>query len=115
MSERIIALQGEDGFWRASLLDPTSYPNPETSGTGLFTYALAYGINSGLLEYEKYFPSVQRGWEALVASVDTEGKVGWVQPVGQAPQHAEKKSNLTYGTGAFLQAASEVYQLVLKN
>ena len=115
MSERIIALQGEDGFWRASLLDPTSYPNPETSGTGLFTYALAYGINSGLLEYEKYFPSVQRGWEALVASVDTEGKVGWVQPVGQAPQHAEKKSNLTYGTGAFLQAASEVCQLVLKN
>ena len=112
MSERVAGLQSEDGFWRASLLDPASYPGPETSGTGLFTYALAYGINSGLLEREKYLPAVERGWKALVSSVDTEGKVGWVQPVGQAPKHVEKKSNLTYGTGAFLQAAAEVYRLV---
>lgn len=111
MSERVAGLQAEDGFWRASLLDPASYPGPETSGTGLFTYALAYGINSGLLDREKYLPTVRKGWKALVSSVDTEGKVGWVQPVGQAPGQVEKRSNLTYGTGAFLQAATEIYKM----
>lgn len=111
MSERVAGLQAKDGFWRASLLDPASYPGPETSGTGLFTYALAYGINSGLLDRKKYLPTVRKGWKALVSSVDTEGKVGWVQPVGQAPGQVEKRSNLTYGTGAFLQAAAEIYKL----
>lgn len=111
MSERVAGLQGEDGFWRASLLDPVSYPDPETSGTGLFTYALAYGINNGYLEREKYMPVVEKGWRALVSAVDTEGKVGWVQPVGQDPKRVEKKSNLTYGTGAFLMAAAEVSRL----
>src|SRR5207249_10204649 len=40
MARRIADLQGPDGSWRASLLDPDSRPNPETSGTGFFTYAL---------------------------------------------------------------------------
>ena len=30
-------LQRPDGFWRASLLDPASYPMQETSGTGFYT------------------------------------------------------------------------------
>ena len=28
-------VQGEDGYWRSSLLDPSSRPNPETSGVAL--------------------------------------------------------------------------------
>src|SRR2546430_888802 len=52
MARRIADLQGPDGSWRASLLDPDSRPNPETSGTGFFTYALAWGMNEGLLGRE---------------------------------------------------------------
>lgn len=111
MSERIAELQCEDGFWRASMLDTQTYTDPETSGTGLFVYALAYGINEGYLSKDKFLPIVVKGWQALVASVDTEGKLCWVQPVGQAPKKIEKKSNLVYGTGGFLQAACEVYKL----
>ena len=48
MAGRIASLQCEDGFWRSSLLDPESYPGGESSGTALFTYAMAWGINSGL-------------------------------------------------------------------
>ncbi|HMG19558.1 MAG TPA: glycoside hydrolase family 88 protein, partial [Gemmatimonadales bacterium] len=40
MAARIADLQGTDGYWRTSLLDPDSRPIPETSGTGFFTYAL---------------------------------------------------------------------------
>lgn len=111
MSERIAELQCKDGFWHASMLDPQTYADPETSGTGLFVYALAYGINNGYLSKEKYLPVVIKGWNALVASVDTEGKVGWVQPVGQAPKKVEKRMNEVYGTGGFLMTACEIYKL----
>lgn len=111
MSEKIASLQDKNGFWHASMLDPITYSDPETSGTGLFVYALAYGINEGYLSKEKYLPVVTKGWEALVSSVDTEGKVCWVQPVGQAPKSIEKRSTNVYGVGGFLMAACEVYQL----
>lgn len=111
MAAEIACLQKSDGFWGASLLDTDTYSDPETSGTSLYVYALAYGVNTGLLSKEEYLPVIRKGWEALVASVDTEGKLCWVQPVGQAPKKIEKKSNLTYGTGGFLLAACEVYKL----
>ena len=69
MSERIAALQGADGYWRSDLLSPNIYPMPETSGTGLFTYAMLYGINAGILDADKYLPVVKKGWEALVKAV----------------------------------------------
>ena len=105
-------MQCEDGFWHASLLDPVTYSDPETSSTGLFVYALAYGINEGYLSKDKYLPVVTKGWKALVASVDTEGKIGWVQPVGQDPKRIEKRMMQVYGTGVFLMAACEVYKLI---
>ena len=40
MSEKIASLQREDGYWRTNLLNADIYPMPETSGTGLFTYAI---------------------------------------------------------------------------
>lgn len=43
MSEKIASLQREDGYWRTNLLNADIYPMPETSGTGLFTYAIMYG------------------------------------------------------------------------
>ena len=53
-------LQGSDGFWRASLADPALFPSPETSGTALITYALAYGIKAGLLNATTYQPVVAK-------------------------------------------------------
>lgn len=65
LCRRIAPLQGKDGFWHASLLDPASYPSPETSCSGFFVYALAYGINEGLLPKEEFLPVVEKGWQAL--------------------------------------------------
>ena len=48
MAERVASLQGVDGLWRAGLLDPDNYSQPEVSGSALFTYALAWGINQGV-------------------------------------------------------------------
>ena len=86
MAEKIITLQQPDGLWRASLLDPTSYPGGEGSGSGFFCYALAWGINKGILNKEKYIYPVQMAWKGLNTLVSTEGRVGWVQPIGADPQ-----------------------------
>lgn len=111
MAKRIAALQQPDGYWRASMLDPQSYPSPETSGSGFFVYALAYGINRGLLAADDYLPVVEKGWKALVAAVDENGKLGYVQPIGADPKKVSRDMTEVYGVGAFLLAGCEILKL----
>jgi unsaturated rhamnogalacturonyl hydrolase len=113
MAGKIATLQGQDGYWRASLLDPHSMPNPETSGTAFFTYALAWGVNQGLLDAATYQPVIRRGWSALVRSVHPDGKLGWVQRVGSAPDQTSYDGTEIYGPGALLLAGSELYRMSL--
>ncbi len=110
MAERIASVQGADGYWRASLLDPGTFPNAETSGTGFFTYALAWGINNGLVDREKYEPAVRRGWTALVQAVHPDGMLGWVQRIGDEPDATAQDTPEVYGVGALLLAGSEAYR-----
>ncbi|MBI5382319.1 MAG: glycoside hydrolase family 88 protein [Opitutae bacterium] len=112
MSARLLALQPADGLWRASLLDPASYPRPEASGSGFITYGLAWGINQGLLDRAKFEPAVRKAWQALVACVQSDGRLTHVQPVGSQPKKDfDANSTEVYGVGAFLLAGSEVYRL----
>jgi rhamnogalacturonyl hydrolase YesR len=113
MAAKVVALQQTDGLWRASLLDPASYPMQETSGTGLFAYALAWGVNQGLLERAAYAPSVRRAWDALLAKVQPDGKLTHVQPIGRAPDAFASDASEAYGIGAFLMAGSEIYRMAL--
>jgi rhamnogalacturonyl hydrolase YesR len=112
MAAKIASIQQADGLWRASLLDPESYPGGEVSGSGFFCYALAWGINQGLLDKKIYLHSVEKAWIALNGCVNDEGRVGWVQPIGADPRkNFNADSWEVYGTGAFLLAGSEVIKL----
>lgn len=111
LSERLAGLQNKDGFWHASLLDPDSYPSPETSASGFIVYGLAYGVNQGYLPADKYLPVIEKGWKALVSAVEPDGKLGWVQPVGADPKKVTRDMTELYGTGALLMAAGEIYKL----
>lgn len=111
MARRIKNLQPDDGLWRVSLLYPEGYSHGEVSGSGFFTYALAWGINNGLLNNDEYKPSVMKAWEALRECQHEDGMVGWVQNIGDSPKPADKDSWQNYGTGAFLLAGSEVITL----
>jgi unsaturated rhamnogalacturonyl hydrolase len=111
MAGAVLAAQSRDGYWRSSLLDPDSRPNPETSGTGFFVYALGWGVKQGLLDREKYEPAVLSGWAALVRAVHAGGMLGWVQQIGAEPGSAGADSTEVYGTGAFLLAGSAVHAL----
>ena len=112
MAERLKELQQADGLWRASLLDPESYPGGEVSGSGFDCYAIAWGINNGLLDKAMYLPVVEKAWIGLNKCVKEDGHVGWVQPIGADPKkNFNADSWEVYGSGAFLLAGSEVIKL----
>ena len=113
MAEKVSAVQGDDGYWRSSLLDPTSRPNPETSGTGFFVHGLAWGVNRGILDRPRFLPHIQKGWAALLAALHEDGKLGWVQRIGAAPGTTGADETEVYGVGAFLLAGSEMLKLGL--
>ena len=112
MSARLVQLQQPDGLWRASLLDPAAYPGGEASGSGFDCYALAWGLNQGLLDKATYLAPVRNAWVALTGCVSAEGRVGWVQPIGADPRRDFSADSWeVYGTGAYLLAGSEVSKL----
>jgi rhamnogalacturonyl hydrolase YesR len=111
MAARVLTCQQPDGLWRASLLDPASYPLKETSGSGFFAYALAWGVNQRLLDRAAYEPAVWKAWQALVDCVTPEGRLTHVQPVGANPRQFDPDATEVYGVGAFLLAGSEVYRM----
>jgi unsaturated rhamnogalacturonyl hydrolase len=113
MSAHIRAAQNSDGSWPSSLLDTSAKPAPESSGTGLLVFGLAWGVNNGYLDRATYLPVIEKGWQSLVRSVDKNGRMGWVQQVGFAPGSATQKDTELYGSGALLLAAAEVYKLAL--
>jgi len=111
MAYSLIRRQGSDGFWRANLADDSHIPVPESSGTGFFTYSMAWGINNGLLDRETYLPVVRRAWKALCGAVNEEGRVCWGQHVGRGPYRIKREHSHEYVTGAFLLAGSEMLKM----
>ena len=100
------------GFWPPALLDPGLVSDPESSGTGFFVAALAWGVHTGRLSAAEYLPIAERGWRALVRAQQPDGRIGWVQQIGSGPEAVEEAETQLYGAGAFLQAAARMLQFV---
>ena len=111
MAPKVAAIQDTDGYWKSNLLDPESTPRPETSGTAFFVYGLAWGVNRGYLDRATYEPVIRKGWSALVKAVHRDGKLGWVQMIGDQPGDTSAEGTEIYGTGALLLAGTEVERL----
>ena len=130
MAAALVPLQGSDGFWRASLADPSLFPSPETSGTALITYALAYGIQAGLLSSATYLPVVVKAWHGLsTMALQPSGFITDCQGNGVSPaapytalSPQTGQTSTSSGTvntdeppfcaGAFLLAGAQVAQLI---
>lgn len=110
MAAAVAKVQGADGLWRPGLLDPASYPLPEVSGSAFITYALAYGVNEGILDRKRYEPMVHKAWAGLLTHVYADGRLGCIQPVGAAPGAFTETSSYVYGVGAYLLAGAEIYR-----
>ncbi|MGH8222944.1 MAG: glycoside hydrolase family 88 protein, partial [Woeseiaceae bacterium] len=110
MASKLADLQHPSGYWAPSLLDVAHGSVRETSGTAFITFALAWGLNEGLLPEGRYGPIVERAWQALKRAVDGNGRLGWVQQVGNAPEEVLASDTQLYGSGALLLAASEMLE-----
>lgn len=118
MVKALLPIQRSDGFWNASLHDPNNYGGKETTGTALFVYGMAWGVNNGILKEKKYLPAIIKGWNAMAnEAVHPNGFLGYVQGTGKEPSAGQpvtfdsKPDFEDYGLGCFLLAGSEIYKL----
>ncbi|MDR1724738.1 MAG: glycoside hydrolase family 88 protein [Tannerella sp.] len=118
MSEALLKCRREDGFWNVSLHDPTHFGGKETTGTSLFVYGMAWGVNNNLLDRDTYLPAALKAWNGLAKeAVHENGFLGYVQGTGKEPKDSQpvtydKVPNFEdFGTGCFLLGASEIYKL----
>jgi unsaturated rhamnogalacturonyl hydrolase len=118
MAKALLPLQRTDGYWNCSLVDSTHFGGKEMSGTALFVYGMAWGINNGYLDKKIYLPVILKAWDAMIKnSVHEDGKLGWVQGTGKEPKDSQpvgydKTPDFEdYGLGCFLLAGTEMYKL----
>lgn len=111
MAEKLKSIQGADGLWRPGLLDADSYPLPEDSGSAFFVYAMAWGVDQGILDRATYLPVIRKGWAGLLTHVYADGRLGSIQPIGGGPDSYKPQTSYVFGVGAFLMAGSELDRL----
>ena len=88
MMAALLKYQGADGMWRQLIDHPEAWP--ETSSTGMFTFALVTGVKNGWLPAATYGPAARRAWIALVGYIDQ----NW--DVTSVCEGTGKKDSLTY-------------------
>jgi unsaturated rhamnogalacturonyl hydrolase len=118
MAAALAPLQLADGFWGADLRNPSAY-GYEESGTAFFTYAIAWGVNAGILDPGVYKPILTKAWTALsTIALQSSGEVGYVQgaTTGAAQpsdgQPVKVTDTSAYGVGGFLLAGSEMVHIL---
>lgn len=117
MAKALKSVQRDDGFWNVSLHDPTHFGGPESTGTSLFTYALAWGVRTGNLPAEEYLPVIAKAWAALAGAVLDDGRLGYIQSTGKEPKDGQPVRRDTvsdfedFAIGCYLMAGAEVAKL----
>ena len=73
MMASLLKYQDETGMWRQLIDDPASWP--ETSCTGMFTFAMITGVKEGWLDPKTYGPAARKAWLALVSYINPNGDI----------------------------------------
>jgi len=111
MAQALAARQKPGGYWDSGLGATDPNPGPESSGTSLFLYGLAWGLNNGILDQNTYLPVVERAWNFFAnTAIQPSGLLGYVQnsPACNCPGPTSVTSTYDYGVGAFLLAGRQM-------
>jgi unsaturated rhamnogalacturonyl hydrolase len=88
MMKALLPYQDKDGMWHQLIDHPESYP--ETSSTGMFTFAMISGVKNGWLDKKTYGRAARKGWLGLVSYLEPNGDIRNVC------QGTGKKNDLQY-------------------
>jgi unsaturated rhamnogalacturonyl hydrolase len=73
MMASLLKYQTESGLWRQLLDRPESWE--ETSGTGMFAFAMVTGVKNGWLEEDVYGPAARKAWLGMVKHIDRDANI----------------------------------------
>ena len=73
MMSALLGRQREDGMWGQLVDRGDSWD--ESSATAMFAYAMAVGVERGILEAEVYAPAVDSAWNALLGRIEPDGRL----------------------------------------
>jgi unsaturated rhamnogalacturonyl hydrolase len=74
MMESLLAAQDpNDGTWHQLIDKPDFWP--ETSGTGMFAFAMVTGVKNGWLDAKTYAPAARKAWLGLVKYLDKDANI----------------------------------------
>jgi len=73
MMAALLANQGADGMWHQLIDHPEAWP--ESSSTGMFTFAMITGVKNGWLDKKVYAPAARKGWLGLVSYIEPNGDI----------------------------------------
>ena len=118
MTKAIVDCQRKDKFWNVDLLDESDFGGKELTGTAMFVYGLAWGVNHGVLTEKVYSDIAKKTWKRMVKDcLHKDGFLGYVQGTGKQPSDSQpvgynhEPDFDDFGLGSFLLAGSEVYRM----
>ena len=88
MMATLLKYQAEDGMWRQLIDKPESWP--ETSATGMFTFAMITGVKNGWLDKEAYGKAARKAWLKLITYINEN------DDITEVCEGTNKKNDLQY-------------------
>jgi rhamnogalacturonyl hydrolase YesR len=76
MMATLLQQQDQNGMWRQLIDRPESWP--ETSCTGMFTFALATGVKQGWLDAATYAPAARKSWLGVIKYLNDDADISEV-------------------------------------
>jgi unsaturated rhamnogalacturonyl hydrolase len=73
MMASLLSYQMKTGMWRQLIDDAEAWP--ETSGTGMFTFAMITGVKNGWLDKKIYGEAARKGWLALTSYINENAEI----------------------------------------
>ncbi len=73
MMASLLKYQSPEGFWRQLIDQPDFWL--ETSGTGMFTFAMVTGVKQGWLDAATYGPAARKAWLGLVQRIGPDAQI----------------------------------------
>jgi len=73
MMAALLLYQSPEGLWRQLIDKPEAWI--ETSGSGMFAFALVTGVRQGWLDPSVYGPPARKAWLGLIQNIDADGNV----------------------------------------